>query len=506
MEKEDSVHRSDLSKIAKNAGISGIGEVASNVLGYLTSIIMARAVGPFGLGVFNLANIVMWVAQVLSSAGLNEGLLRFVAHYKARKDMPRVNGAIIFGTKITLLQSILAASVLFYAADYLSVKIFHNIDVGWALKILIFSLPLLALGELWLRAIQSFQEVKYQIYIQKICQPVIKLLVLVVLFWSGMKLGGILAASIVSIAAGFALSLFYLNKIHPVYEKASPPVYEKKELILFSLPLSLTQFLGVLNFYVDSLMLGYFKTAAEVGIYSIVTRLALLIVLPLTAINNIFAPMISEYHSKQEIGKMEEMFKTVTKWVFVLSLPVFLIFVLFDEPILTIFGKSFAAGALALIILGGGELINAGSGPVGYILMMTGRSKMIFINSVVFLLLNMTLNYMLIPRYGIAGAAAATGLSVSVINIIRLIQVYFILKMHPFKLSYFKPCLAGVLAFVMVLLIVKNIEAISMVTAATLSILFVGLYGIIIYLLKLDVEDEYILQLVFRKLTNFRKA
>ncbi|MBI4707248.1 MAG: flippase [Candidatus Omnitrophica bacterium] len=504
--KEDQTYDADLSKIAKNASISGIGEVVFNVFGYITNIVMTRHVGPAIFGIFNLANIITWIAQIFSSFGLNDGLLRFVAFYKAKGDTQRLKGTIIFGTKITLSLSLLLTGIIFFYADYIAVRFFHDSSLELPLKVLIISLPFLTLGELWLRVIQSFQVIKYQIYIQKFYQPVVKLVVLISLFLIGMKLGGILIASIISILTGFFFSLFYLVKIFPVHKKLPEPVYEKKEIIAFSLPLSLNQFFGVLTFYIDSLMLGYFKTASDVGIYNAVGRVAILILLPLSSFNTIFAPMISEIYSKNEMGKLEELFKTTTKWVFILSFPVFLLCILLAEPIMGIFGQGFAAGAVALMILGGGELVNAGSGSVGYMLMMTGRSRIVLLNSIIFCFSNIGLNYVLIPQYGIIGAATATGLSLAAINILRLIEVYLFLGFHPYKLDYLKPCIAGLLSSLIVAPIIYNLASIHLVATAFLALLFVVLYSIFIYLFKLDKDDTYILQLIYRKLLNVSKA
>ncbi|MBI5056302.1 MAG: flippase [Nitrospirae bacterium] len=501
-----SAYHSDLSKIAKNAGISGIGEIVFNILGYVTSIAMTRTVGPSIFGVFNLANIITWIAQIFSSAGLNEGLLRFVAFYKGKDDNQRLKGAIVFGTKITFSLSLALTLIIFFCADYMAEQFFHDKSLGLAIKILIISLPFLTLGELWLKVIQSFQVIKYQVYIQKFYQPMIKLTAMVVLFLIGLKLGGILAASVISILAGFIFSFYYLIKIFPVYKRLPVPIYEKKELMAFSLPMSLTQLMGVVTFYIDSLMLGYFKTPVEVGVYSAVVRVAILVLLPMTSFNSIFAPMISESYSKGETTKLENLFKTTTKWTFILSFPLFLLFVLFAESIMKIFGEGFAVGAAALIILGTGELINSGVGSVGYMLMMTGKAKIVLFNSLVFLSMNVILNYLLIPRYGVVGAAAATGSSIAFVNILRLIEVYFVLKMHPFKLNFLKPCAAGLLSFLLVFFVSKNIQEISLLVMMVLSLLFAGSYSLFIYVLKLEEDDEYILKLFYQKMVHFKEG
>jgi len=500
------LHQSDLSKLAKNAGISGIGEVVFKILGYITTIIITRTVGPAVFGVFNLANTIISTAKIFSSAGLGQGLLRFVAFYKGRADIPRLKGAVIFATRVSLFLSLLFGAVIFYLSDLIAVRFFHNPDVGFAIKILMISLPFLTLGELWLKSIQSFQIIKYQVYTQKIYQPIVRLISLVVLFLLGLKLGGILAASIISAVAGFFLAFYYLSNISPIYKKIPAPVYEKKEILNFSIPLFLTQFMDFIILSINILMLGYFMTAADVGIYTAAANLGLLVALPLISFNNIFAPMISEFYGRNEIDKLEDLFKIVTKWILTISLPVFLIFILFARPIMGIFGESFIAGALALIIFGAGQLINAGTGSVGLILEMTGRPKINLLNSIALCVINIILSYLLIPQYGIIGAAFATGLSIAAVNSLRLIEVYYFLRMHPFRLDYLKPCIAGFLSFLLVYFAVHEFARLSLPGISLLLLFFVALYALFIFFLKLEKEDEYILKLFYQKLISFKNG
>lgn len=502
--KDENSYHSDISKIAKNAGIFGTGEIIFNILGYVTSIVITRTVGPAIFGIFNLANNITNTAQILSNSGPGHGLLRFVAFYKGKGDLPRLKGAIIFGTKVSFFLSLFFTVALFYFADFVSVQFFHNSDVGTAIKILLISLPFLTLGTIWLECIQSFQIIKYQVYTSKIIQPVTRLTCLAIFFLIGFKLAGILVASIISVLVGFIFALYFLLKIFPFYKKTPFPVYEKREIIKFSLPISLTQYLGIITLYTDSFMLGYFKNTSDVGIYAAAVKFAMLIELPLISFNSIFGPMISAFYARNEMKQLEDSFKVVTKWIFALSFPVFLIFILFGEQIMGIFGKEFIAGSIALIIFGGGELINTITGASGQIITMTGRPIVNALNAFIFGVLNIVLNYFLIPRHGIIGAAIATGSSIAIINILKLVQVYFFLKIHPYKVSYLKPCFAGLLSFLIVYLIVYNLAPFSTVAIILLSFLFVGLYGVFIYLLKLEKEDIYILQLIYQKLLSVK--
>lgn len=498
MEKEYSGYNSDFSKIIKSAGIGGIGEIVFKIFGFVISIIIARSAGSAIFGIFTLAFTITIVAQMFSDIGLGQGVLRFVAYYKGKDDIPRLKGTIIFCTKIVLFLSLFFTLAIFYSAELIAIRIFHDPDLAIAVKILIISLPFLSLGELWLRAIQSFQIVKYQVIIQKIFQPVIRLMFLVILLLMGLKLEAILLASVISAFAGFIMALFYLLKVFPVHDKLPHSVFERKKILNFSWPLGLTQFLGLIIVSIDSLMLGYFRTVSDVGIYAAATRVAGLVTIPLVSFNTIFAPMISDFYSRNEFGKIESLFKAVTNWIFAISLPFFLLLVLFAEPVMGVFGETFIAGAVVLIIFGLGKLIDAGVGSVGFMLTMTGRPKVDFLNSCLLCGLNIGLNYLLIPRYGIIGASIATGFSVALINILRLGEVYYILKMHPFKLSFLQPIVSGMASFFVVYLIKLFFSPSSLFVYVLLAILYVGLY--LIFMISFRTEEDKFLNNIFKEI------
>lgn len=501
--KNDINYSSDISKIAKNAGITGAGEIVFNILVYGTNILITRTVGPAIFGVFSLANILTNIAQIFASSGPAHGLLRFVAYYKGRGDIPRLKGAIIFGTKVAIYMSFFFAVTVFFLADFIAVKFFHNPEVSIAIKILIISLPFLTIGNIWLECIQSFQVIKYQVYTKKLFQPAIRLTLIAVLFLFGLKLAGILIATIISTVAGFFFALHYLIKIFPFHKKLVSPVYERREIVHFSLPISLTRLIVIITLYIDSLMLGYFQSVTDVGIYWAVVKVALLIELPLISFNTILGPMISEFFGKHKMAIVESLFKVATKWTFSLSLPVFLVFILFAKPIMGFFGHDFEVGALALIIYGAGELINAVTGASGMIIMMTGRPKINLLNSIAFGICIIMLNYFLIPKYGIIGAAAATGFAIVIINILKLLEVYLILRIHPYKLDYWKPIMAGLLSLLIVTLIKGNLQELSLSMIILFLLLFFASYGLFLYLFKFEEEDRYILQLTWQKLKQY---
>lgn len=260
----------------------------------------------------------------------------------------------------------------------------------------------------------------------------------------------------------------------------------------YSLTVLLVGFSHLLLRRTDRMMLGALGVAENVGIYNAAVVMSTQAALFLRSFNAIFSPMISNLHNKDSHRELSQLLKTTTKWIFALTLPIFLTFVLFSKDIMGIFGPEFRTGWAVLITLGMGQLVNASAGAVGYMLTMTGRQKLELANSLTLGILNIGLNFLFIRNFGIVGAAIATGLSLALINTVKLAEVYVIFDVHPYKISYWKPVVAGASSFALTIF-VKTWIGFSGWLWLTGVVLFFVLYLVIYLTLGLDREEEVIL-------------
>ncbi len=491
----------EISNIAKNAGYGGIGILISYVIAYFSSAIVTRVIGADSYGIFLLASSALSIASLFAMLGLGPGVLRYVSLYAGKNDLPRIKGSIIFSIRVTLVASLLVVVVAFWFAPLLSKEIFHKSNLTIALKILTVGLPFSAIAGICLASLQGLKLIKLNVFLSMIFRPLSRLVFLVVLFLFGFKLLGVLWAAVLSSIFTCALAFLYLKKNCHSFDRKITAIFESRQIINFSAPLFFESFLNTMIGTIDILMLGYFASSSDVGIYGIALKLGLMVVLPLTAFNMIFAPTISNLHGRNEKETLEKLFKTVTKWIFTLSFAVFLAIVLFAKPILNIFGQDFVAGASALLILSFGRLVDAGVGSAGYIIMMTGRPKINLLNSSLLCVITVIMNLLLIPRYGIIGAAIGTAFSITVINIMRLLEVYYFERIHPYQKSFVKPLASGILAALIVYILGQFFPYDhNIFLSFAFGILFFAAYAGLLQLFILDDEDRYILTLVGRRL------
>jgi len=494
-------HR-EISVIAKGASIVFVGTIIGTALRYIFELLVARNLKPELFGVFFLGFTIFKILERITTVGLNNGVLRYVAIFKGMGDESRIKGTILLSLRIVFGVGAVISFLTIIFSHKISLSLFNEANLAPVLKIFALGIIFTALTEILVFSIQAFQIMKYKVLVRMILEPGTMILFVLLFFIIGLKLKAALFAHLLSLILGTILAFNFLKKVFPLIRNKIRPIFEIKELILFSWPLFFTGFLDLFIVQINTLMLGYYKTSQEVGIYGAAQRTAFLIPIVLNSFNAIFAPMIADFYHRKEIEKLEDLFKTVTKWIFTISLLIFLITVILAKDILSLWGEKYKEGALCLIIICCSQLINCATGSVGFVIMMTGRTIINLINNLAVFSIIALLNFHFIPELGILGAALSLGIAISIINIIRLIEVYAILKIHPYKIDFYKPILAGIGATFSLLAFnhLLNLSIHDLLPRLFVSSLFiVVLYLTILFSLGMDEREKVILNKILNK-------
>jgi O-antigen/teichoic acid export membrane protein len=212
-------------------------------------------------------------------------------------------------------------------------------------------------------------------------------------------------------------------------------------------------------------------------------------------VTNSFAPRIADLYQRGRYELLKRTFALITSWVVRLSLPGFVVLLVFPRELLAIFGPAFEAGAVVTQIMTVAWLFSAASGPCGYMLTMSGRPIVQMVNYLAAVVFNVALNIVLIPRLGISGAAIAWATTVGLLAIARMTQVRVFLKMLPFNLGLVKGLAAGVIAGGVALsiraLMGGGFASLAVGTAATVVV-----YVAATSLLGIDADDRLVLDAV----------
>ena len=438
---------SEVTAIARGAGVVMLGTIAGSGLKYLFEFVVARKLGPELFGVFFLALTLFSILERICPLELTSGMLRFVSLYKGEGNPERVKGTVLAGLRLALVAAAAAAALLFALSDILAGAVFHAEALSPVLKLMSVGVVFAAATEILVYSLQALGKVEYRVSVRQLFEPALGLVLALVLLRSGWGLAGAALAFVGPLILGAFLALRFARGVFPALaQKGVRAVSDTGQLLRFSFPLFLAGLISVFLLQVNPLMLGYFRPPAEVGVFAAALRTSFVLPLVLDAFNAMFAPMIADLTNRRALDKLEDLFKVVTKWILTVSVPAFLVLAFYGGGILSLWGKSYRQGLVCLIVICAGQFVNCATGPVGYMISMSGRTRISLANAGGVLALNIVLNVMLIPRYGILGSAVALSASMAVVNLVRLAEVRWLLKMHPYRWDSLKPLAAGVLA------------------------------------------------------------
>lgn len=481
----------DSEKIAKGTALAAASHILFILLAFSVNIIITRSIGPESYGIIVTAMTIVSLAEIIALFGMEDTMIRFIARYRSLEDYARLKGTLFFGGALVLSASVIVTFFLFMASNVITDELLGKPHLQWPLKVLLLSVPFNTLTLFLLACLQGAKLIQYRLLVERVQRPLMRILaVCIVVFLMGEGLRGIVWAYLLVSIAGFIMATVYFFRYFNGENMKSSPLREIRKILSFSSPLLLTRIFNRIIASADILILGYYLPLAQVGIYGVATRLIPLIAMPLNAVNMTFAPLISDLHAQDLKDSLEYQFKMTTRHIVMASLPVCLLIVIFSEQILGIFGREFVAGQNVLFILCLGQIINAATGSVGYMLVMTGRPNANLINTAIFSVINVLLNLYLIPLYGLIGAAFANAISTASIQFLRLMEVWFFLGIHPYSKDTLKPVLGCLISalFIYFMKSTVNMDG-NYLMSAGFVIAFIASYAALLYVFKISPED-----------------
>ena len=255
-----------------------------------------------------------------------------------------------------------------------------------------------------------------------------------VLFFIGLEpLTAVIVFGIADVAATITL-IVLLNRHLPLRRvQIREARREVRPIFSFAFPLWLSGLLSQFRRNIEAVMLGALSTVANVGILSIVDRVNLVGHTVYRSIIVSVKPVLARLHDQQDRPGLAHLYTATTRWTLSLNLPFFLVIVLYPEALLGIFGESFTTGAGALVVFAFAELVIAGTGTCGSVIDMTGHTRAKLVNSVLWISLLLASNALLIPRWGVIGAAVASLIASAAVNLARLIEVWALEGLIPYE-------------------------------------------------------------------------
>jgi O-antigen/teichoic acid export membrane protein len=406
--------------IASSLGIKMI----SAFVGVISSIVLARYLGATDLGVYSLAISIITIITIFTKMGLDNTLIKFASYSYSINDWMTIKGLHSQMIKLVLSMAIPAILIICLFSDIIAIYVFDEPKLGQSIRLFSLAIIPISLIDLYSQLFKGIDRIKIGMFMQSMPLHVfIICLILIFSIFIPLNLPKIISIYVLSsVLVLIACSLLW-GKFIPSDAKKIKGYFSRDEMMKTSIPLMWVASLNLVFTYMDTFMIGMFMSSTVVGLYNVASKVVLLSSMILVAINGVVSQKFSVYWETKKKEELERLAQSSTCYMFILSIIVFLFYVIFNRFILNLYGQEYIEAWPVLLVLAIGQFVVLATGPVASLLMMTGNGKFHKNNTFVSALINFVLNLLFIPFFGIVGAAVATAISLIVKNLLAVIFV-----------------------------------------------------------------------------------
>jgi O-antigen/teichoic acid export membrane protein len=425
----------DFTELINKSGISLVIRIIGMLLMYVFFFLVSNFYGAGAVGVYSLCYAVLNIGVVFSHWGFHSAALRYISEFEAKNNWSAVKKTYKLSLIIPLILSIIISFIIYFNAGFIGEKFFGETSSSASknIHLVAYSIVPLTILLIHLESLRALRKIKENAFLQNIAIQLISILILFVPLYFNLHddsypfLTRVIAHFIVAIYCIWYW-LKILKRNQPIQTEAVGAVINLRMMTMMALPLFLASSTRLILDWTDTLMLGFYRTEEEVGIYNTALKVAMLTNLPLLAVSSIAAPKFSALYHSGMFKEFKQYVKLATNLNCYATLPIICVLAAFPDFVLGMFGEEFIVGRNTLWFLLLGQLVNTFSGSVGQILQMTNHQHIFQRLILIASLINVVLNYWLIPIWGIAGAAIASMVSMALWNISSAVYIYYKMK------------------------------------------------------------------------------
>ncbi len=397
--------------------------ILSAAIAYVSQVVLARWMGDFEYGVF----VAVWVGAVilggLGGLGVQMAVLRFVPEYVERKQDDLLRGVIVGsrlqGLATSTLLAVLGLAGLYAFGDQISSYYLVPLYLGAV------TLPMLTLGEIQEGIARSFNWPNLALWPTYIIRPVLIMVFMGLAIWFGqgngaeMAMGAVIVATYVTAVAQYFVLRRGLARVVP----PGPRRFDFPTWVAVALPIFIVEGFFNLLTNVDIIIVGHLMSPDQVAIYYAAVKTMALVHFVYYAVRTGSAQRFSQYYASGDTASLAAFVRDTLHWTFWPSLGMVGLVLTCGVPLLALFGPSFVDGYPILFIMSVGLLFRASIGPSETLLIMAGQQRITAMVYAAAFFLNVSLNFSLVPRMGIAGAALATTLALMAETVVLYVVV-----------------------------------------------------------------------------------
>jgi len=406
-------------ELFKGGVINFVFQIIGITLNYLFILIISRFYGAEGMGIFALSFTVLNIFVLFGRFGLDVSSVKFTGEFSDRNSYSDIKDFYIKILMLAIPINIFLTLTLFLSAPFIAKHIFHKTNLTIYFQLISIGILPMALRFIHANAIRGMKNIKIYSFLQNVSMHFFSLIFILLFMILNFKTYDYpLIALLGGLFIGFFFSIyFWLIESRFFYTIKSTSI-NIKQILSVSTPLLLTSSIMLVLGLADTIMLGIFKSEVDVGIYNVVYKVASAGMIVFMALNSISTPKFAAAFGEKNRKKIKTLYFQTSKLIILFSIPIYMIIFLFDKKLLGLFGETFTDGSFALTFLSVGFLIKSIFGTSEYIIQMSNQQKILVLYAFFCALLNIVLNFLLIPRYGINGASFASMMSIIIYQIL----------------------------------------------------------------------------------------
>jgi len=407
-------------------------KVANIGFAFLISIMLARTLGVEAYGAYVFAMAWVFVLGIPAMLGMPGLLVRLIAIYHTQKSWGLLHGILRWSNRVVLAASIGLAAFTGLVA-WLPGSTGGDQLMLTSVMVALISLPLIALMRIRQASMQGLQQVVIGQLPDMLIRPILFILFVAgAYFYFHLTISAPRAVGmhVAAIAVALLIEVWLLRRAIPPAVIKEAPIYHSREWLRGAMPLLFISGMAIITSRTDVIMLGMIKGADATGLYHVASRGAQFITLFLYSVNEALAPVIARLYAKGDMEALQRVVTESIRIILMFALPVALAMIFFGHWFLLIFGPDFVGSSNALAILSIGHLMDCAIGSVGLLLIMTGHGRESAIGMGIGAGVNIILNLLLIPKWGLEGAAIATTFSLILWNVVQSVLVYKRIGIH----------------------------------------------------------------------------
>jgi O-antigen/teichoic acid export membrane protein len=478
-----------------------LGMVTGILLWFTTKILIIRHFSKEELGLYSLSIAVVSIFSLVATLGLYEGIARFASVFLGKNERNRAEAASRYSVNLSFLSGLFAFILLYLSSGMLAKHIFYKPALAYPLQIFSFLIPFTVMTNIRVGILRGFNNTQAKIFTDN-GHPFFFLISLGVLFFIGFSFVNVLYVYILAMGIVFIFVSLYCYKQTGIGLLSLRQDASHNELLKFSLPLLAVSLMGIALNLTDTLMLGRYAKTEDVGVYNVSISLARVLTFPTNALSFVFMALSGELYSMGKLTELKRIYQILTKWVFSATLPLFFVLFFFPEMTITyLFGERFVVASTSLRILLAGFLVQALTGVNGLLMTVLGMSRGLMNITIIGVMLNIILNYILIKRVGlgIIGSSIATMSYYILANTITSVTLYRQHRLHPFTPEYIKPIISSAFIGLILYAIAKSLPLYLWMLPLYFILFITGYLFSLLFTRSLDKEDIAFFEAVSEK-------